>query len=122
LILNFFKQKKKPKYIIKTADEVLIEDFENGGDRSKNQGYSVKHSVVSGVSTSKIKIIDMTGKEQKILQGYESLSKRHNKPDDQNGQPIGKNGKRLFDLPELMHNLDVLVNLTEDKIFQSDRQ
>ncbi len=61
----------------------------------------------------------MTGKEQKVLQGYESLSKRHNRPNDDENQ---QSDKHLFDLPELMHNLDVLVNLTEDKIFQSDRQ
>lgn len=78
---------------------------------------------ISGVSTSKIKIIDMTGKEQKILHGYESLSKRHNRPEDEDkNSDEEKQKQKLFDLPELLHNLDLLVNMTEERIIQSDKQ
>ena len=80
-----------------------------------------KASIVSGVSTSKIKIIDMTGKEQKVLHGYESLSKKSNVFDKEDDSiSIGK--QKHFDLPELLHNLDLLVNMTEEKIVQSDKQ
>jgi tuftelin-interacting protein 11 len=72
-----------------------------------------------------MKIIDMTGREQKILHGYESLSKRHSRPeedDDFEYKSRTKDKQKLFDMPELLHNLDLLVNMTEEKIIESDRK
>ena len=55
----------------------------------------------------------MTGKEQSVLHGYESISQmtRLSKQLDD----------KLFDLPELTI-LDILVSVTEDKILQSDKK
>lgn len=71
------------------------------------------------VAANKIKIIDMTGKEQRVMHGYESISQitRLSK--------MGENEEKkimLFDLPELRHNLDLIVNMTEDKILTSDKK
>ena len=119
-------QKKKTKYITKTLDEVLSETNETREYEANNYKQKVqsKPSVVSGISTSKIKVIDMTGKEQKILHGYESLSKKNNMLHDEveNFNETGKSKQNIFDLPELLHNLEILVNMTEEKIIQSDRQ
>ena len=64
-----------------------------------------------------MKIIDMTGREQKVHHGYGALSQ------------IGISGKALselknakYDLPELVKNLDILVNMTEDKIILSEKK
>lgn len=48
---------RKPKYIYKTAQEVI----ESGGSRKKK---SIQPSELS-----KVKVIDMTGKEKRVLSG-----------------------------------------------------
>ena len=69
-IYLIFKQTKKPKYVIKSADDLLSE----GRDEYHEVGtkHKPKKTVLSGLSTSKIKIIDMTGREEKVFEGYES--------------------------------------------------
>ena len=65
----------------------------------------------------------MTGKDVKILHGYETLSKRNNMMYDENDEEeSGKSKQKKFDLPELLHNLELLVNMTEEKIVQSDKK
>jgi tuftelin-interacting protein 11 len=68
----------------------------------------------------------MTGKDVKILHGYETLSKRNNMMYDENDEDddeeSGKSKHKKFDLPELLHNLELLVNMTEEKIVQSDKK
>ncbi len=61
------------------------------------------HSVASA---STMKIVDMTGREQKIRHGYEHLGRQ----------------KAKFELRELVGNLDILVGMTEDKIIQSEKK
>ena len=81
---------------------------------------------MSGMSTSKIKVIDMTGKDVKILQGYETFSKKKNnmiyEEDDEREEEREKSKQKKFDLPELLHNLELLVDMTEEKIVQSDKK
>jgi tuftelin-interacting protein 11 len=65
----------------------------------------------------------MTGKDVKILHGYETLSRRNNMMYDENDEEeSGKSKQKKFDLPELLHNLELLVNMTEEKIVQSDKK
>lgn len=74
------------------------------------------------------KVIDMTGREQKVYYSYSQISHKHNVPDD--GLPLqsqlpqpGKEAKAPgFALPELEHNLQLLIELTEQEIIQNDRQ
>ena len=70
---------------------------------------------MSQVSMSKMKIIDMTGRESKVHHGYENLSQI-----SKTGIPTEK--QSTFDLPELVKNLDILVNMTEEKIIQSEKK
>lgn len=105
-------KKKQPKYLIKTAEEILLENDESTDYKSLSK------NTLFTQTTSKIKIIDMTGREQKVLYDYASLSRRHNRPDDHDEKP----SKNTFELPELVHNLDLLVNMTEEDIIKNDRQ
>lgn len=71
----------------------------------------------------------MTGREQKVYYSYSQISHKHNIPDD--GLPLqsqqlpqpGREAKAPgFALPELEHNLQLLIDLTEQEIIQNDRQ
>lgn len=64
---------------------------------------------------SKMKIIDMTGREQKIHHGYESLSKLGG---GQTTESVIVN----FELSELTKNLNTLVEMTEAKIIQAEKK
>lgn len=71
----------------------------------------------------------MTGREQKVYYSYSQISHKHSVPDDglppqsQLPPPPGKEAKAPgFALPELEHNLQLLIDLTEQEIIQSDRQ
>lgn len=60
---------------------------------------------------SKVKVIDMTGPEQRVLSGYHAISGVQ-KPCDQ--WEVRKEKQFAnFDLPELLHNLDLLVDTCE---------
>lgn len=76
-----------------------------------------------------LQVIDMTGREQKVYYSYSQISHKHNVPDDglppQSQLPAlpGKEAKAPgFALPELEHNLQLLIDLTEQEIIQNDRQ
>lgn len=77
-------------------------------------------SYISGAK-NKIKVIDMTGKEQRVLHGYESLSQisklvRHGDNENENSKP------KNFDVPELIHNIDMLLDMTVEKILVTDKK
>ena len=62
----------------------------------------------------------MTGKEQRVMHGYESLSQI---------SKLAKNGDvgagfkpKNFDVPELGHNVDMLLDMTEERILQTDKK
>ena len=67
-------------------------------------------------SMSKIKIIDMTGKDQTVHRGYEAISYLTKT------KSTTEEARTCFDLPELRANLDILVNMTEEKIIQSEKK
>ena len=77
-----------------------------------------KKELSSVIAATKIKIIDMTGKEQRVMHGYESLSMLGR----QKESSVSGLERKNFDLPELAFNLELLVNLTENQILQSDRK
>ena len=103
--------KKKPKYVYKTADEV------------KKSGTSKKLAPLLA-SHNNVKIVDMTGPQTKVLQGYGALSLQHAKPDEPGKHPGVQTTKDedKFDIPELVYNLNLLVDLAESDIIQTDRQ
>jgi len=62
---------------------------------------------------SKAKVIDMTGREQRVLQGYSALrTKRTEEPSDSEPTPAGLKVDK-FQLEKLCYNLDTLVDHCE---------
>ena len=90
---------KKVSYVYKTVDEVLQEGQYRKIDRKGDR--------------EKVKVIDMTGREQRVMTGYSAIAGQH-KPAEE-GDPtaplagLQEKRKANFELPELVHNLDLLV-------------
>lgn len=97
---------KKSRVRYKTLDEVIQEN--NGG---VNVGSGAQQKAMHGV-----KIIDMTGPEQRVYDDFSAFSRRAKAPTFENGE------RTRFDVPELMHNLNSLVDLTEEEIRRNDRE
>uniref|UniRef100_A0A1I8B7U2 G-patch domain-containing protein n=1 Tax=Meloidogyne hapla TaxID=6305 RepID=A0A1I8B7U2_MELHA len=89
----------------KTLNEVISEG-EN--QRFGDGGFGVVNAVG--------KIIDMTGPEQRIYEDFNSFSRRAR-------MPIVADVERTnFNVPELTHNLNTLLDVTEEEICKTDRQ
>lgn len=99
----------KPKYVYKTVDEVKA----TGGSK-KGPSISLKHS--------KIKVVDMTGPETKILTGYGSIAQQHAKPGEVPPTTSVRDAEAAFAMPELTYNLNLLIDMAETDIVQTDRQ
>lgn len=52
--------------------------------------------------------------------GYHALSLKHNKPDEE--EIIVSQERKQFDMPELLHNLDLLVDMAESTVIQNDKK
>lgn len=100
--------RKKVKYVYKTAEDVIAE----GGTRRIPMDTS---------RLSKVKVIDLTGPEQRILSGYHAIHQQHSKPTEQDDERTTKKYQN-FAIPELTHNLNLLLDMTEQEIIRNDRQ
>jgi tuftelin-interacting protein 11 len=72
-----------------------------------------------------VKVIDMTGKEQRILSGYHAISSQKMLPDDDietRGAEASTKNVVLFDMPELRHNIDMLLDRCEEELISADRK
>ncbi|GAB1606956.1 tuftelin-interacting protein 11-like [Argonauta hians] len=102
---------RKAKYSYKTAQDVI----ESGLTRKKRP--------IQSSELTKVKVIDMTGKEKRVLSGYHAISQRHDKPDeDEDVIESTPKARTAFDVPELVHNLNLLVSMSEVDIVQNDRK
>lgn len=103
--------KKKVTYAYRSVDQ-LLEDSKSKPLRK------------SGLVTemSKVKVIDMTGPEQRVLSGYHAIASSHQRPDDSAVVAVEKKTCKNFALPELTHNLNILVDQCEQEIIQNDRR
>ncbi|CAH1395223.1 unnamed protein product [Nezara viridula] len=97
---------KKTKYVYKSIEDVLDQNYQPVRKREFNE-------------LSKVKVIDMTGPEQRVLSGYHAISGTQ-KPSDEWEIRKEKEFKN-FQLPELQHNLNLLVDMCEQDIVTSDR-
>ncbi|XP_068219055.1 tuftelin-interacting protein 11 [Palaemon carinicauda] len=95
-------KKKKIKYIYKSAEEVIRE------------GKTKKLKPTDDSHITKTKVIDMTGPETRVLSSYHAIGGQKNIMDE---FEENKNRKyEHFDLPELLHNLQILLDKCEDDI------
>jgi tuftelin-interacting protein 11 len=100
--------KSRPNYVFKTVDELK--------KSNKAKKYSKPRGSVGGDKQSKVKVIDMTGRETKVLNSFEELRK-------QNSSSVAS--KALNDtifVPELLFNLQILVDETENEIIHREHQ
>ena len=105
--------KKKVKYILKTADELL---------REPPSKHKMRPGLDAGPQT-KVKVIDMTGREQRVLSGYHAIAHKHDMPEEDAEEAATSAAQvRAFDMPELLHNLDLLVDMAEEAIIKNDRR
>ncbi|KAL1131040.1 hypothetical protein AAG570_012277 [Ranatra chinensis] len=100
-------KKKKVRYVYKSIEDVLDQSLQPG-----------KKPEISELS--KVKVIDMTGPEQRVLSGYHAIS-GVKRPTDQ--WEIRKEKQfSNFAMPELQHNLNLLVDMCEQNIIANDRK
>lgn len=106
------QRKSKPQYVYKTMEQVIEEEATQGGVHKMAREYS---------EISKTKVIDMTGPEKRVLSGYSALGvKRTLEPNDSD-VVTGLNQDKL-QLANLTANLDIMINLCENKIRENDRE
>ncbi|XP_038071754.1 tuftelin-interacting protein 11-like isoform X2 [Patiria miniata] len=100
---------QKTKYVYRTVEEV------------KKSAHLTKRKKADPTARG-VKVIDMTGPEQRVMSGYSHLGKQHDKPTERL-EVEGMEGKKsAFEMPELEHNLQLLVEMAEQQIIQHDRQ
>ena len=112
--------KQRVKYVYKTADQVLEE--------GKWRKISKDTTGAETSSIAKVKVIDMTGKEQRVLSGYHAIGAQQIPDDDVIA--VNKNDEEIFtqrklsnfDLPELRHNIDLILDKCEEDLISADRQ
>ncbi|VDP22748.1 unnamed protein product [Soboliphyme baturini] len=96
----------KPKYVFRTLDDVV-----------KSMATTTKSRISADHATTKV--IDMTGKQQRVYTGYEAFKTRTKMPIEML-EPM--TSRQDFDIPELVFNLELLVKLAEDAIIVNERQ
>jgi tuftelin-interacting protein 11 len=58
-----------------------------------------------------------------VLLGYHSISQRHDRPEeDEDIITQEPTKKKAFAMPELIHNLNILVDMAEEEIILNDRK
>ena len=72
----------------------------------------------SASEAGSVKVIDMTGPEVRVLNSYNQIHRQHAQPSAVSGVPERSNEF----LPELLHNIALLVEQTEQEILMSDRK
>ncbi|CAO1370346.1 unnamed protein product [Diamesa hyperborea] len=102
------KKGHKNRYFYKTVEDVI--------EKGKRPDYMLYDSTKK---MSKVTVIDMTGPEKRVLSGYHALGQAKMTEDD---VFEFKADLKHFQLPELMHNLNLIVNLCEQDIIANDKR
>ncbi|CAB1322050.1 unnamed protein product [Coregonus sp. 'balchen'] len=104
--------KKKPKYSYRTVEELKANGKLAGRTTQTPAG-----------ELAQVKVIDMTGREQKVYYSYSQMTNKLSVPEEAPMSVAAREQKTSgFALPELEHNLQLLIDLTEQDILQSSRR
>ncbi|VDD79552.1 unnamed protein product [Mesocestoides corti] len=126
--------KQTHKTIYMTADELIA----SVSPATPAAAIKAHGPFIQNSELSKVKVIDMTQREQRVYEGYEAAlgsSMRHSRrADDEDSESMGASGPdaearkrerliegRFFEVPILCHNIDLVVKSTEDEIRRLDR-
>jgi tuftelin-interacting protein 11 len=111
-------KKEKVEYKYLTAEEVLVQ-------KQLRVRPDAGH-------LAKVKVIDLTGPQQRVLSGYHAISAGQQKPleewaeeearKDEREKMIFSGARAVFDIPELIHNVEILKDSCEQDIFKNDRK
>lgn len=112
-----YRKGRNREYATRSAAEIIA-----AGERKKPfMEYS---------EMSKVKVIDMTGREQRVYTGYHALARAPDRPDEEEAveRPserlsalTASGGRTRFEVPVLTHNLKLLVSQAEEAILRADR-
>ncbi|KAM7351847.1 septin interacting protein 1 [Cochliomyia hominivorax] len=105
------QDKSSKRYYYKSVEEVL--------EKGKSANYIISDKLSKKLGN--VPVIDMTGPEKRILSGYHAIGQSKVMDEDLydlNEQP--KKSGTAFALPELMHNLSLIVNMCEQDIISLD--
>jgi len=108
-------KKKNVSYVYKSVDDVLAEGQFRKVDRREDSKRG-----------EGVKVIDMTGREQRVLSGYSAIAGQQRPAEEGDSSAplmaLQEKRKKNFELPELIHNLNLLVDMTEQDIIAADRK
>ncbi|XP_055642290.1 septin-interacting protein 1 [Toxorhynchites rutilus septentrionalis] len=103
------KDKHKGRYFYKSVEDVIEKGKRSYAPFDKNS------------KLSQVKVIDMTGPESRVLSGYHALGQAKIADEDLfESKPTKETSN--FALPELMHNLNLMVEFCEQDIISIDKQ
>ncbi|KAG8199464.1 hypothetical protein JTE90_000329 [Oedothorax gibbosus] len=105
-------RKPKVEYFLQSAEEAVLE------------GSNKRYRGDLSIPMSSVKVIDMTGPEQRVLSGYHQIHQQHSKPPDQEAEETEEKSSKgeHFSLPELEHNLKLLRDDEKQKIIRCNRE
>lgn len=99
------------RYYYRSVDDVI--------EKGKRPGAYRNAGMTSNLGN--VKVIDMTGPQQRVLSGYHALTSLKAPPGVEHFEDVVHKKCTNFALPEIQHNLDVLVDLCEQDIIRIDR-
>ena len=102
-------KKSKVRYNYRTADEVRTSGVKVAGQKAPS----------TRKPAQQVKVLDMTGPEQRVYHGYDRIHSQHAHPEAASQQAAEP---EITFLPELFHNVVLLVDLAETDLLQADRQ
>ncbi|XP_055593216.1 septin-interacting protein 1 isoform X2 [Uranotaenia lowii] len=100
----------KGRYFYKSVEDVIEKGKRSYAPFDRNSS-----------KASQVKVIDMTGPESRVLSGYHALGQAKMVDEDFFEAKSSKDTKN-FALPELMHNLNLMVEMCEQDIISIDKQ
>jgi len=95
---------KKIKVYEKSIDELILEGIQSGSKSTFGDDSGIR----------KMKIVDMTGPDQRILTGLSQLHQSKAQKPKEDYTPTEYNTR--FDVPELKSNLERMLRITENKL------
>ncbi len=68
----------------------------------------------------------MTGREERVLSGYHAIAAAKQRPDEDDvaddGMGVRMDRRQNFEIPELIHNINMLLDNCEEDLISADRR